>query len=54
MGARFLQGIGASAGIAISRALVRDLFTDDRSSRIMNLIGIILALGPALAPTIGG
>lgn len=54
MGARFVQGIGASAGVAISRALVRDLFTDDRSSRIMNLIGIILALGPALAPTIGG
>jgi len=54
MGARFVQGVGASAGVAISRALVRDLFTDDRSSRIMNLIGIILALGPALAPTIGG
>ncbi|WP_439149212.1 multidrug effflux MFS transporter [Sulfitobacter sp.] len=52
--ARVAQGVGASAGIAISRALVRDLFTDDRSSRIMNLIGIILALGPALAPTIGG
>ncbi|WP_246040002.1 multidrug effflux MFS transporter [Sulfitobacter sabulilitoris] len=54
MAARFVQGIGASAGIAISRALVRDLFTDEQSSRIMNLIGIILALGPALAPTIGG
>ncbi|WP_099826515.1 multidrug effflux MFS transporter [Oceaniglobus indicus] len=52
--ARFLQGVGASAGIAISRAIVRDLFTGERSSRIMNLIGIILALGPALAPTIGG
>ncbi|HMR62006.1 MAG TPA: multidrug effflux MFS transporter [Amaricoccus sp.] len=54
MVARFLQGIGASAGVAISRAIVRDLFTGERSSRIMNLIGIILALGPALAPTIGG
>lgn len=54
MTARFLQGVGASVGVAISRALVRDLFTDDQSSRIMNLIGIILALGPALAPTIGG
>ncbi|KIN71110.1 multidrug effflux MFS transporter [Sulfitobacter guttiformis] len=51
--ARFVQGIGASVGVAISRALVRDLFTDERSSRIMNLIGIILALGPALAPTLG-
>ncbi|MFX4299122.1 MULTISPECIES: multidrug effflux MFS transporter [Roseobacteraceae] len=52
--ARFAQGIGASVGVAISRALVRDLFTGEKSSRIMNLIGIILALGPALSPTIGG
>ncbi|QFT60778.1 Inner membrane transport protein YdhC (plasmid) [Sulfitobacter sp. THAF37] len=52
--ARFAQGIGASVGVAVSRALVRDLFTDEKSSRIMNLIGIILALGPALSPTIGG
>lgn len=54
MAARFMQGIGASAGVAIARAIVRDLFTGDRSSRIMNLIGIILSVGPALAPTIGG
>ncbi|KIN61585.1 Drug resistance transporter, Bcr/CflA subfamily [Sulfitobacter noctilucae] len=52
--ARFAQGVGASVGVAISRALVRDLFTDEQSSRIMNLIGIILALGPAFAPTLGG
>ena len=54
MAARFVQGVGASAGIAISRALVRDLFQGERSARIMNLIGIILAAGPAVAPTIGG
>ena len=54
MAARFVQGIGASAGVAISRALVRDLFQGERSARIMNLIGIILAAGPAVAPTIGG
>ncbi len=52
--ARFVQGIGASAGVAISRALVRDMFEGDESSRIMNLMGIILAMAPALAPTIGG
>ena len=52
--ARALQGIGASAGIAISRAVVRDLFTGDASSRIMNGIGLVLAVGPAIAPTIGG
>lgn len=52
--ARFVQGIGASAGVAISRALVRDMFEGDESSRIMNLMGIILAVAPALAPTLGG
>ncbi|WP_274423355.1 multidrug effflux MFS transporter [Chelativorans sp. YIM 93263] len=52
--ARFLQGFGAAVGVAVSRALVRDLFTHERSARVMNLIGIILAAGPALAPTIGG
>lgn len=54
MAARFVQGVGASAGVAISRALVRDLFQGNESSRIMNLMGIILALAPALAPTVGG
>ena len=52
--ARFLQGVGAAAGIAISRAVVRDLFAGERSARIMNLIGLILAIGPAVSPTLGG
>ncbi|EKF18659.1 multidrug effflux MFS transporter [Nitratireductor pacificus] len=52
--ARFLQGVGAAVGVAVSRAIVRDLFTQERSARIMNLIGIILAVGPAFAPTLGG
>ncbi|MBX3598737.1 MAG: multidrug effflux MFS transporter [Rhizobiaceae bacterium] len=52
--ARFIQGIGAAAGIAMSRAIVRDLFNHDHAARIMNLIGTILAVGPATAPLIGG
>jgi DHA1 family bicyclomycin/chloramphenicol resistance-like MFS transporter len=52
--ARFLQGVGAAVGVAMSRAIVRDLFAHEQSARIMNLIGIILAVGPAAAPTIGG
>ncbi|EBW2353244.1 Bcr/CflA family efflux MFS transporter [Salmonella enterica subsp. enterica serovar Enteritidis] len=52
--ARFAQGIGAAAGIAISRALVRDLFSGEQSARILNMNGIILAVGPAISPTIGG
>lgn len=51
---RFMQGVGAAVGVAISRAIVRDLFTNERSARIMNLIGLILGIGPAFAPTLGG
>lgn len=52
--ARFFQGVGAAVGLAMSRALVRDLFTHETSARIMNLMGLILGIGPAAAPTIGG
>ncbi|WP_246329231.1 multidrug effflux MFS transporter [Chthonobacter rhizosphaerae] len=54
LAARFVQGVGAAAGVAISRAIVRDSFTGQQSARIMNTIGIWLAVGPALSPTIGG
>ncbi len=51
---RALQGIGVAAGPAIARAIVRDQFTGQSSSRILNLIGSMQAVGPALAPSIGG
>ncbi|MDK9696543.1 MAG: multidrug effflux MFS transporter [Siculibacillus sp.] len=52
--ARLVQGIGAAVGVAISRAVVRDLFTGQESARVMNAIGIVLSVGPAISPTIGG
>ncbi len=51
---RLLQGVGAAAGIAISRAIVRDQFIGQNSARILNLIGLMLATAPAVAPTLGG
>jgi DHA1 family bicyclomycin/chloramphenicol resistance-like MFS transporter len=51
--ARALQGIGAAAGVATSRAVVRDQFTGQASARIMNLIGLIFAIGPAISPSLG-
>ncbi|MFB9953190.1 multidrug effflux MFS transporter [Rhizobium puerariae] len=51
---RLIQGIGASVGITVSRAIVRDQFTGAEAARIMNTMGIILAIGPAAGPTIGG
>lgn len=52
--ARLLQGVGAAVGVTMSRAIVRDLFTSERSARVMNLIGIVLSIGPAIGPTLGG
>jgi MFS transporter, DHA1 family, multidrug resistance protein len=54
LAARLVQGIGAAAGVSIARAMVRDLHTGDASVRIMNMIGVLLAIGPAASPTIGG
>ena len=51
---RALQGIGAAAGIATSRALVRDLFVGQTSARIMNRTGLFVGFVPALSPAIGG
>lgn len=51
--ARLVQGIGAAVGISVARAIVRDNFTGEQSARVMNTIGIFLAIGPAIAPTVG-
>lgn len=52
--ARFLQGFGAAVGLAVSRAIVRDVFAGEASARILNVIGMILAVGPAFSPALGG
>lgn len=51
---RIVQGIGASVGVTVSRAMVRDQFVGEQASRIINMIGIMLAIGPAMGPTVGG
>lgn len=51
---RLIQGIGASVGVVVGRAIVRDLYTGANAARILNTIGIFLAIGPAMGPTLGG
>jgi DHA1 family bicyclomycin/chloramphenicol resistance-like MFS transporter len=50
---RILQGFGVSAGVALSRAMVRDLFVGREAIGILTLINLILTVVPALAPTLG-
>ncbi len=54
LSARIIQGIGAAVGQTVARAIIRDQFSGQAAARIMNMAGIILAIAPAMAPTIGG
>ena len=50
---RFVQGFGVSAGVVLSRAMVRDQFVGGEAIRILTLINLILTVTPAVAPTLG-
>lgn len=50
---RFIQGFGVSAGVALSRAMVRDQFVGSEAIRILTMINLILTVTPAVAPTLG-
>lgn len=51
---RFLQALGGSAGPVLGRAAIRDIYTPRDAARIMALLASIMALAPAVAPTVGG
>jgi len=50
---RFLQGLGAAAGMAIPRAVVRDLHTGNDAARLMSLLMLVFSVSPILAPLAG-
>ncbi len=50
---RFLQGLGAAAGMAIPRAVVRDLHTGHDAARLMSLLMLVFSVSPVLAPLAG-
>jgi DHA1 family bicyclomycin/chloramphenicol resistance-like MFS transporter len=54
MVARALQAIGACAGMAIGRAIVRDVFSHTGTARAMAVISVALGITPILAPLVGG
>ncbi|WP_131849090.1 multidrug effflux MFS transporter [Baia soyae] len=50
---RFFQGLTASAGIVISRAVVRDLYVGTELTRFCALLALVNGLAPILAPIMG-
>ncbi|MHA1554008.1 MAG: multidrug effflux MFS transporter [Alphaproteobacteria bacterium] len=52
--ARILQGLGGAAGVVVSRAVIRDLFDQDRAASVLGYVTMGLAVGPMVAPFLGG
>ena len=51
---RFLQAVGACAGMVIARAMVRDLFDVRDAVRVFSTLMLVVGLAPILAPLLGG
>lgn len=54
LASRFLQGFGAGAGLALSRAVARDRYAGPEFMRVMSLLTVALAVVPGLSPMLGG
>lgn len=50
---RFVQGLGACAGMVIPRAVVRDLHTGTDAARLMSMLMLVFSVSPILAPLAG-
>ena len=52
--ARVLQGVTACAEAVVGLAIIRDLYDDEDSVRVLAAYGMAVALAPAVGPLIGG
>jgi DHA1 family bicyclomycin/chloramphenicol resistance-like MFS transporter len=50
---RFVQGLGASAAIVLSRAIVRDVTSGKEAAKLMSVLMMIFTAAPVVAPSIG-
>lgn len=51
---RIVQALGACAGVALSRAMVRDLYAGSRAAQMLSTLMTVMAIAPLLGPVIGG
>ena len=53
-GMRLVQGTSAAVGVAVGRAIVRDLYSGAAGARYLSRLMIVIGLAPILAPIVGG
>jgi DHA1 family bicyclomycin/chloramphenicol resistance-like MFS transporter len=51
---RLVQGATAGVGVAIGRAIVRDLYSGAAGARYLSRLMMVIGLAPILAPIVGG
>lgn len=54
IGVRVVQAIGASTGVVIGRAIIRDLYERDRAAAMIGLVTTAMVIAPMISPLIGG
>ncbi|MDI6099330.1 multidrug effflux MFS transporter [Actinoplanes sp. NEAU-A12] len=50
---RFVEGLAGGAGVAIARAVVRDLYAGTDAARVFSRLALIFGLAPILGPGLG-
>ncbi|MBN9611894.1 MAG: Bcr/CflA family efflux MFS transporter, partial [Actinobacteria bacterium] len=51
---RALQGIGGAAGMVITLAIARDIFSGGQLARMLSWLALVGAVAPVVAPVLGG
>lgn len=51
---RIGQGLSASAGLVVGRAMIRDVYHGAEAQRVMARVMLLFGIAPALAPLVGG
>ena len=52
--ARIVQGLGAASATTLAMAITKDLWTGSQRQRVLGYVGVIFALCPMIAPSLGG
>jgi DHA1 family bicyclomycin/chloramphenicol resistance-like MFS transporter len=52
--ARAFQSLGASTGIVIGRAIIRDLYDRERAASMIGWVATMMVVAPMVSPLIGG
>ncbi len=50
---RVVQALGASAGVALARAMIRDLYERDRAAKVLSSLMTVMAVAPLVGPSVG-